>query len=313
MSAKTPRLPDRSAPARKSQGALAGQGRLFPESERSEEGPIGYTTRLLVATTLPHSRSEDNEFTRSSGLYDLCLLTPRRVGLPFGRYPRLAFVWIITEAVRRRTPLLYLPRTFSQFADQLGITPSSGPKGTLVQLRDQLHRLVNVTFSCLGHTSGDTSAEPRLALSPAFYEGGGIHPIKRYLLWWDDPQPDEVNPSFLLLNEDFFQEIVAHPIPVSLAVLRTFRSPLEMDVYMWLTWRSFRSLRLQRPEPISWIALKGQFGSAYAEERSFRYNFLRAVKQVLSLYPDIRLKSTRRGLVLLPYPPHIARRALPPK
>jgi hypothetical protein len=86
-----------------------------------------------------------------------------------------------------------------------------------------------------------------------------------------------------------------------------------MDVYMWLTWRSFRSLRLQRPEPISWIALKGQFGSAYAEERSFRYNFLRAVKQVLSLYPDIRLKSTRRGLVLLPYPPHIARRARPPK
>jgi hypothetical protein len=68
MSAKTPRLPDRSAPARKSQGALAGQGRLFPESERPEEGPIGYTTRLLVATTLPHSRSEDNEFTRSSGL-----------------------------------------------------------------------------------------------------------------------------------------------------------------------------------------------------------------------------------------------------
>jgi hypothetical protein len=123
----------------------------------------------------------------------------------------------------------------------------------------------------------------------------------------------EANPSFLLLNEDFFQEVVAHPIPVSLAVLRTFRSPLEMDVYMWLTWRSFRSLRLQRPEPISWLALKSQFGSDYSEERSFRYNFLRAVKQVLVLYPDIRLKSTRRGLVLLPFPPHVAHRALPVK
>ena len=267
---------------------------------------------------MPHSRSDDNEFTRSSGLYDLCLLTPRRVGLPFGRYPRLAFVWIITEAVRRRSPLLYLPRTFSEFADQLGITPSSGPKGTLVQLREQLHRLVNLTFSCLGgaslsRTSSDSTSDAKLALSPSFYEGGGIHPIKRYLLWWDEPAPDASNPSFLLLNEDFFEEIVAHPVPVSLEVLRTFRSPLEMDVYMWFTWRSFRSLRLQRPEPVSWLALKNQFGSDYSEERSFRYNFLRAVKHVLSIYPTVRVKSTRRGLILLPYPPHVTYRPLPPK
>lgn len=281
---------------------------LFPE-EDGPEGPIGFTTRLLVATTMPHSRSDDNEFTRSSGLYDLCLLTPRRVGLPFGRYPRLIFVWIITEAVRRRTPLLYLPRTFSEFAHQLGITPSSGPKGTLVQLREQLHRLVNVTFSCLGNTSPET----HLALSPAFYAGGGIHPVKQYQLWWDEPPPEASEASFLLLNEDFFHEIIAHPIPVSLAVIRTFRSPLEMDVYMWFTWRSFRSLRLQRPEPISWPALKNQFGSDYAEERSFRHNFLRAVKHVLSIYPTLRVKSTRRGLILLPYPPHVVRRALPAK
>jgi replication initiator protein len=284
------------------------QSLLFPDPE-PPDGPIGFTTRLLVATTMPHSRPDDNEFTRSSGLYDLCLLTPRRVGLPFGRYPRLLLVWIITEAVRRRTPLLYLPRTFSQFADQLGITPSSGPKGTLIQLREQLHRLVNLTFSCLGSAPPHSS----LALAPAFYEGGGIHPIKRYLLWWDEPRPDRSNPSFLLLNDDFFHEILTHPIPVSLAVLRTFRSPLEMDVYMWFTWRSLRSLRLQRPEPISWSALKNQFGSDYTEERSFRFNFLRAVKHVLCGYPTIRVKSTRRGLILLPYPPHVARRALPPK
>jgi hypothetical protein len=288
--------------------ARAPQQLLFPEAD-NPEGPVAYTTRLLVATTMPHSKSDDNEFTRSSGLYDLCLLTPRRVGLPFGRYPRLVFVWMITEAVRRRTPLLYLPRTFSDFADELGITPSSGPKGTLPQLRDQLHRLVNVTFSCLGASSADAN----LGLSPAFFEGGGIHPVKRYRLWWDEPSPDSSERSFLLLNDDFFHEILAHPIPVSLAVLRTFRSPLEMDVYMWFTWRSFRSLRLQRPEPISWLALKDQFGSDYAEERSFRHKFLRAVKRVISIYPTLRVKSTRRGLILLPYPPHVSHRTPPPK
>jgi len=130
MSWKRPQRADPAAGLSDSRmSRRSAQGELFPQAEGAE-GPIGYTTRLLVATTLPHSRSEDNELTRSSGLYDLCLLTPRRVGLPFGRYPRLVFVWIITEAVRRQTPLLYLPRTFSQFADQLGITPSSGPRSS---------------------------------------------------------------------------------------------------------------------------------------------------------------------------------------
>jgi hypothetical protein len=279
---------------------------LFPEAEPAE-GPIGYTTRILVATTLPHSQPVDNEFTRHSGLYDLCLLTPRRVGLPYGRYPRLILVWLITEAVRRRTPLLYLPRTLSTFASQLGITPSSGSKGTLVQLREQLHRLVNVTFACLGAVPSQ-SAFP---LAPGFYEGGGIRPVKRYLLWWDDPESDPATP-YLLLNEDFYQELIAHPIPVSLAVLRSFRSPLEMDVYMWLTWRSVRSLRLQRPEPISWKALHRQFGADYTEEKAFRFNFLRAVKRVLTFYAAIRVKSTRRGFVLYPFPPHVGRRSSPP-
>ena len=282
------------------------QESLFPDGDN--EVPIGYTTRLFVATTLPHSKSADNEFTRSCGLYDLSLLSPRKVGLPYGRYPRLILVWIISEAVRRRTPLLYLPRTLSTFASQLGITPSSGPKGTLSQLREQLHRLVNISFSCIEFAP---STLP-FRLAPAFYKGGGIRPVKRYLLWWDDNATTATR-SFLLLDDDFFHELIAHPIPVSLTVLQSFRSSLTMDVYMWLTWRSVRSLRLQRPESISWTALHRQFGSDYKEEKAFRFNFLRAVKRVLSIYPEIRVKSTRRGFVLFPFPPHVSRGSLTPK
>lgn len=266
------------------------------------ESPIGFTTRLLVATTLPHSEPDDNEFIRNSGLYDLCLLAPRRVGLPFGRYPRLILVWVITEAVRRRTPLIHLPPTLSSFAADLGITPSTGPKGTLVQLREQLHRLVHVTFWCFGALPADSP----FRLSPAFYDGGGVRPVKLHKLWNDQETPEAL--PFLLLSLDFFQELTAHPIPVSLTVLRSFRSPLEMDVYMWLTWRSVRSLRLQRPEPVSWPSLQRQFGSDYREEKAFRFNFLRAVKRVLEVYPAIRVKSTRQGFTLLPFPPHVGRR-----
>ena len=277
------------------------QQQLFPDlNER--HGPVGFVTRLIVATTLPHSRPDDNEFNRNSGLYDLCLLAPRRIGLPWGIYPRLCAIWMATEAVQKRSPLLSLGPTFSNFAWRLGISPSTGPRGTLTQLKDQLVRLSNLTVSCIGEPT-HTAA---FSLPPAF-SGGGVRLVKQYRFWWDDGAPAAELPHFVELSADFFSEILAHPIPLSLDAVRSFRSPMELDLYMWLTYRAIRSTRVGRPEPVSWEALERQFGSAYAEIRMFRFNFLRALKKVLQLYPEVRVRSSRRGLTLLPYPPHVPR------
>lgn len=277
------------------------QHQLFPElGERNDS--IGFVTRLVVATTLPHSRPADNEFTRNSGLYDLCLLAPRRIGLPWGLYPRLCAIWMATEAVQKRSPLLLLGPTFSSFAWRLGISPSTGPRGTLAQLKDQLVRLSHLNVSCIGEPT-QTAA---FNLPPAF-SGGGVRLVKQYRFWWDDEAPSKEAPNFIELSADFFNEILSHPVPLSLDAVRSIRSPMELDLYMWLTYRSIRSMRVGRPEPVSWEALYRQFGHSYAEIRMFRYNFLRALKKVLTVYPDVRLQTSRRGLTLLPYPPHVSR------
>ena len=277
------------------------QQELFPDLDEPHS-PIAYVTRLIVATTLPHSQPADNEFTRNSGLYDLCLMAPRRVGLPSGIYPRLALTAIVTEAVQKTSPFVALGPSLSSFAWRLGITPSTGARGSLAQLREQLNRLANLTVSCIG----DPDRSLERGLPPAF-SGGGVRLIKQYNFWWDDPPPPEEVPNFVHLSQDFYDEALAHPIPVSLDVLRSFRSPLAMDIYMWLTYRSVRATRIKRPELVSWKALQRQFGSDYAETRMFRYNFLRALKSVLKAYPAARLNSSSRGLVLLPYPPHVPR------
>lgn len=278
------------------------QRELFPEVANDEDSPsIGFVTRLIVATSLPHSAPADSEVSRGSGLYDLCLLSPRRIGLPYGVYPRLALAAWTSEAVRNQAPLLSLGRTFSNFALNLGLTPSTGPKGTLTALREQLVRLANLSVSLIG----DSTRASQYGLAPAF-AGGGVRLVKAYNFWWDDPPPESEIPNFVLLSDDFFQEVIQHPVPVSLDVLRSMRSPLMIDIYMWLTYRSIRSLRINRPEVVSWTALERQFGSAYAEPRMFRYNFLRCLKQVLKIYPA-RVEPCDRGLTLRPYPPHVAR------
>lgn len=289
------------APTWRSLGDL--QHELFPDLEEDKAPPsLGYVTRLIVATTLPHSEPTDNEFTRSSGLYDLCLLAPRRVGLPWGIYPRLAIAQWATEAVQKRTPYLPLTSSFSNFAWRLGITPSTGPRGTLPHLRDQLHRVANLSVSC--HEDPASSVEQ--GLPPAF-RGGGVRLVKKYNFWWDEPPPDEPLPNFVLLSEDFFQELLDHPIPVSLEVMRSFRSPLAIDVYMWLTYRSMRSQRIGRPEPVSWRALQKQFGANYGQLRVFRFHFLRALKAVCAVYPGVRVAVSKKGLLLSPYRPHVPR------
>jgi hypothetical protein len=289
------------APSWRSVGDL--QHELFPDLGEEDTPPsLGFVTRLIVATTLPHSEPAGNEFIRNSGLYDLCLLAPSIVGLPYGIYPRLALAAWATEAVQRRTPYLPLTSTFANFAWRLGITPSTGPRGTLTHLREQLHRLANLSVS--SHEDPAAAVEQGL---PAAFRGGGVRLVKKYNFWWDEPDPEELLPNYVRLSQDFYEELIAHPIPVSLDVMRSFRSPLAIDVYMWLTYRSIRSQRIGRPEPVSWAALKRQFGANYSELRTFRFHFLRALKAVRNVYPDCRVATSRICLFLSPYLPHISR------
>jgi hypothetical protein len=92
--------------------------------------------RILVQATLPHSRPRTHEFERVNGRFTLYMNAPPSVGLPYGSYPRLAFAWLSTEAVRTRSREIELGPTFSSFMYKLGLTPITGKRGTTSRLRD---------------------------------------------------------------------------------------------------------------------------------------------------------------------------------
>jgi hypothetical protein len=48
---------------------------------------LGFMPRILVLTTLPHSRPKKNRFERTNGRYSLRLEARRSIGLPYGVYP----------------------------------------------------------------------------------------------------------------------------------------------------------------------------------------------------------------------------------
>ena len=53
--------------------------------------------------------------------------------------------------------------------------------------------------------------------------------------------------------------MIANPIPLDLHTLKAVkRSPLGLDLYLWLTYRTFA---LKRPLRLTWLKLYRQFGA----------------------------------------------------
>ena len=166
--------------------------------------------------------------------------------LPFGTNPRLILAWVCTEAVRTGSRDLVLGRSLSEFMRKLGISSTDG-RGQ-ARLRNQMKRLFNCSVQ-LNYTAAgrETSASALVAELTDF--------------WWNPKRPDQAGlwESKVRLSEAFFNEITSHPVPLDMNTLKALkRSPLGLDLYLWLTCRIFA---LTAPQRLSWPQLYRQFGS----------------------------------------------------
>lgn len=261
--------------------------------EAKKAGAIGYMTRALVQATLPHSRCEGNEFSRRNGLFTLSILSPKKIGLPYGSIPRLLIAWMSTEAVLKRQRTLILGDSLSRFMKRLNISPTGGRWGTITRLREQMQRLFSSSIKCF-HSDNDN------------WKVKSIELIEEAQLWWQPKNPEQINlfESTLTLSERFFNEIIDRPIPVDMRALKSLsKSPLALDIYCWLT---YRMSYLNHKICIPWGALQIQFGSDYKETRQFKLAFLKQLRSVLIIYPNCQVKEEKEGLILIPSKSHIS-------
>ena len=83
----------------------------------------------------------------------------------------------------------------------------------------------------------------------------------RTQFWWDPKRPSErvLWQSTIELSEKFFEEIMQHPVPVDMNILKALtRSSLGLDYYLWINYRVFG---LQQPYLLTWPQLYRQFGA----------------------------------------------------
>ena len=217
--------------------------------------------------------------------------------LPFGTNPRLILAWICTEAVRTGSRDLVLGRSLSEFMRKLGIASTNGR--TQARLRNQMKRLFNCSVQ-LTYTTAEreTSASALVAELTDF--------------WWNPKHPDQTGlwESKVRLSEAFFNEIIHHPVPLDLTTLKALkRSPLGLDLYLWLTYRIFA---LTTPQQLTWKQVYRQFG-AHPDKASdrftvhaFRYKVLRELKKIKLAWPGLNYATPPGLLILHPSVPHIS-------
>ena len=219
-----------------------------------------------------------------------------QTGLPFGNLSRLLLAWVCTEAVRTQSCELILGPSLSGFMRKLGIAPVGCAR---MRLHDQMKRLFNAHIQ-LAYEDKKVSASVN---SPVASRTG---------FWWNERKPGGLGlwDSQIELGEKFFHEIIRHPVPLDLNILKALRrSSLGIDLYLWMTYRTFS---LKRPLRLSWARLYRQFGVKPVESVDkrtvdyFRKDCLRELKKIKTAWASLNYATAKGVLILWPSKPAIA-------
>ena len=292
-------LSDRAPQARHHFTRLDQIDQLVGASEADAD--LGFMARLLALCSLPRTNPGDRkEYIRRNGPYALVMSAGGLNKLPYGNLPRLLLAWVCTEAVRTQNRELVLGRSLYEFMHKLGMNShSGGTRGDRTRLRNQMDRLFAAQVSLIYEDE-----QQKLRVSSLVAD--------RAEFWWNVKRPAAAVlwDSTIRLGEEFFNEIIAHPVPIDLHILKAVkRSPLGLDLYLWLTYRIFT---LKAPLRLSWRQLYRQFGVDPAKTgdkstiSNFRADCLRELKKIKRSWVDLHYHTVTGALVLSPSPPRIA-------
>ena len=270
--------------------------------EASEADPdLGFMARTMALCSLPRTNPGTRlQYKRVNGPYKLIMIAGGDNKLPFGNLPRLLLAWVCTEAVRTQSRELVLGKSLSEFMRKLEVisSDSGGSWGIRTRLKNQMERLFATQISMIYE---DERGKARVSSLVA----------DRAEFWWNPRRPDEPSlwESKIELGEKFFYEIIRHPVPLDMNILKALkRSSLGLDWYLWLTYRTFA---LKHPLRLSWRQLYRQFGPDPAKAtdhytvKAFRRDCLRELKKIKAAWPELNYSTGKGVLILSPSTPAI--------
>jgi len=253
---------------------------------------LGYSSRPFVLCGLPVKRPATGSLLheRRNGQFVLQVTGHPSYGLPWGQ-DRLVPIFLGTLAIRQQTPRI----TFESAAQMLD-TFAMQRGGT------QYRRLMGAFQRIFGATIffGTDSQQQRATV----VHRARFNFMSEATIWYSRDPEQRLLPgdcqNVIVLSDEFYREILSHPIPTDLEAARALSSsPAALDLFTWLSYRCFTARGRERVPLFGDFGLVSQLGSAdYARPRKFREKLEGWLNLVRAMWPECpaSIDSTGKGL-----------------
>jgi hypothetical protein len=241
---------------------------------------LGFTSRPFVLCGLPVRRPRAGQLLheRRNGHFLLQVTGHPSYGLPWGQ-DRLVPIFLATQAIRQKSPQIVF-ESAAEMLDTFG----------MLQGGSQYRRLVASFQRIFGATiffGTDSQSERAVVVHRARFNF-----MTEARIWYSRDPAQKLLPgdcqNRIVLSEEFYREIQAHPIPTDLEAARALSSsPAALDLFMWLSYRCFTARGKERVPLFGDFGLVSQLGSIhYARPRKFREKLEGWLNLIRAMWPE---------------------------
>lgn len=270
---------------------------LIEELKGGDRENLGHLHSVLAICSMPYSRQPIHirDWERKQGKMSLMLtagqlMTPdgtwKLQPLPYGSRARLLMLHTCSQAILQNSRTIDIEDSLSAFIRSMGFPVTGGKNGTLQSFRQQINALAACTMSIgmWDHSQAKTFSTQPFSSINVWLNGAE----NQRSLW----------PQTVTFTQEFYDTLVKHALPVNMHAVRAFAgSPRKLDILFWL---GYRLHSITKPTPISWNALREQFGTGYIRERRFRSDLAAEIAEIREVFPKLPVKITDFGFVISP-------------
>ena len=243
---------------------------------------LAFSSRPFVVNSFPAKRISGSTWKRTNGNSTLTISVPEGEVIPFGMMDRLVPIFLATRAVQTKARTIEFDSA-KEILDFFGMA-HDGP--SYRRLTQSLNRVFNASVFF--------TVESKTHSSKARFNF-----LSGLSLWKKDSESPRLFRNQIVLSADFFEEIIKHPIPLDLAIVRLLRSkPFTLDLYMFL---SYRVWGIKKTLRITLAELAHALGSrAYGTNPTvFRKRFRAALDLIVKL-TEMNVRVEGETLILAP-------------
>jgi Plasmid encoded RepA protein len=250
------------------------------EKREAEAQNLGFSSRPFVLCGLPVKRPALGCLLheRRNGQFVLQVTGHPSYGLPWGQ-DRLIPIFLATLAIRQQSARI----TFSSAAEMLDTFGMQQGGSQYRRLVGSFQRI----FGAMIFFGTNTQRE-----HAAVFHRARFNFMSEARIWYSRDPDAEFLPgdcqNTIVLSDEFYREILSHPIPTDLEAARVLSSsPAALDLFMWLSYRCFTAKGRERVPLFGNFGLVSQLGSVeYARPRKFREKLEGWLDLVRTMWPE---------------------------